>query len=155
MVTTGHDQRRALPTEAIRLVLAGFVTPHHLWRTYEDLIANQLTDDQICVFGLASALQPPAAMPHIASASLRTVNDLRLRVFSPQLFDDVSMEGAGMTDGDDDWMPAAQARILWGHIRGRMSVLCVRATSPEQQLACSRIQLRHQPEFVHTFDFSR
>ncbi len=155
MVTMGHDQRRALPSEAIRLVIAGFITPQHLWQTYRDLTANQLRDDQLCVFGLASILQPPADMPQIASPGLRRVDDLRLRVFSPRLFDDVSMNGVGMKDGHADWMPAAQARILWGHIRDRMSVLCVRTASPEQQLVCSRIQLRHQPEFVHTFDFSR
>jgi hypothetical protein len=137
----------------VRLVLGGYDEVARLRTAYLELRCTGLKEEQLCIIRLSdSALmeaeEPP--MPHE-----RRLDGIRLAMSSHDLFDGVRLAEAEPYGNGAPWMPARQATALWRHIREGLPVLLAGARSSDEQVACSRVQLRHQPRFLHTFNFSQ
>ena len=131
---------------SMRIVVAGFDDAAALEEACADLARKGLARLELCRFGLETGLPG-------AEAS-RRVNGLALSVFAAALFDSMRIARTETTEESGGWMPAAQAGVLWRHIRSGRPALLVKAGSPDEQVGCSRVLLRHRPSFVHTANFN-
>jgi hypothetical protein len=139
--------------DIVRLILGGFDEAARLRTAYFELRDAGLEDEQLCIFRLSEPSGTEAAEPPMAHE--RRLNGIRLLISSPSLFDCVRLAEAEPYGNGAPWMPARQAAALWLHIQEGWPALLAGARSSDEQIACSRVQLRHKPRFLHTFNFSR
>jgi hypothetical protein len=146
------DQRCVDAPDVVRLVLGGFEEAARLRTAYDELRGAGLRDEQLCVFRLSDRGAVESGAPPLPHE--RRLNGLNLAISSEFLFDRVRLAEAEPYGQGAPWMPARQAAALWLHIREGCPALLAGARSSDEQVACSRVQLRHQPRFLHTFNFS-
>jgi hypothetical protein len=147
------EQRFQGPPDVVRLVLGGFEEALRLRTAYAELRGAGLRDEQLCVFRLLGRRMAEIGEPALPHE--RRIDGLRLAISSEMLFDRVRLAEAEPYGQGAPWMPARQAQALWLHIREGRPALLAGALSSDEQVACSRVQLRHRPRFLHTFNFSR
>jgi hypothetical protein len=138
--------------DVVRLVLGGFDESVRLQMAYAELREAGLNHQQLCVFRSSDRVGSGTDRPPLRHE--RSLNGIRLLISSAMLFDCVRLAEAAPYGDGAPWMPARQAAALWGHIRNGCPALLAGARSSDEQVACSRVQLRHRPRFLHTFNFS-
>jgi hypothetical protein len=139
--------------DVVRLVLGGFDESARLQMAYAELREAGLNHQQLCVFRLSDQIASETDKPPLLHE--RSLNGIRLLISSAMLFDCIRLAEAAPYGDGAPWMPARQAAALWGHIRKGWPALLAGTRSSDEQIACSHVQLRHRPRFLHTFNFSR
>ncbi len=147
-----RTQRSVDAPDVARLVLGGFEENGRLRAAYAELLGVGLRDEQLCVIHLSGAA--PANVGAPLQPCERRLDGMRLFVSCEALFDGVRLAEAEPFGKGAPWMPARQAQALWLHIKDGCPALLAGARSSDEQIACSRVQLRHRPRFLHTFNFS-
>jgi hypothetical protein len=140
-------------SDTVRLVLGGYDEPARVRTVCRALRWAGLKEEQLCIFRLSHHTTTDAEQ--LSLLHERKINGLRLLISSAALFDWVRLAEAEPYGNGAPWMPARQATALWLHIKEGLPALLAQARSSQEQIICSRMQLRHQPRFLHTFNFSR
>lgn len=138
----------------MRVVIGGFRDGARLSTAHAELAAHGFRHDQLCVLcPSGSALD---SFPRAARLSFdpRDVGHFVVDVTSAALFDAIGLAEAATSGRASHWMPARQAKALWAHIGDGCPALLANACTPDQQIECSRVQLQHQPSFLHLFNFT-
>jgi hypothetical protein len=137
--------------EASRLVVGGYDHVSRLCLAYAELQKRGMDADHLCALFRSSHAE--AGMLEPAARDIRDINGLQLEVLCPALFDRVGLAESEPYGKGPLWMPERQATELWLHVREGFPVLLAGARSSREQIACSQVQLRHRPRFLHTFNF--
>jgi hypothetical protein len=138
----------------VRLVLGGFPEAGLAAAAHAELESSGLSPDQLCMVCRGGQAMSDLVRHGGLPLTHREIDSTALYVSSTAVFDMVGLCAAEPFGRGAPWMPALQADALWCHIRGGWPALLVRAGSSDEQAACSRIQLRHHPRFLHMFNFT-
>jgi hypothetical protein len=152
MLLTPDNQDEHRP-HIVRLVLGGYNDAGLLWSAYSELNDSGISNEQLCAF--LQSDRASAVFDGHHTPDTRQVDGIHLSVSSGSLFDMIRLSEVEPFGKGAPWMPAKQAEALWRHIRDGRPALLALAHSPDEQVSCSRLQLRHRPCFLHTFNFSQ
>jgi hypothetical protein len=129
-----------------RIVIGSYAEPQQLRLAASDLQREGLTEPQICAIAPADAVDDGEAS--------RRIGGRPFHVSSEALFDRLWRQASAIDRPKAAWMTEGQADALWAGLLMGEHLLIVNTSTPDQQLRCSQIQLRHKPSRVQTYNFA-
>jgi hypothetical protein len=129
-----------------RIVIGSYAEPERMLLAASDLRREGLTKPQICAIGPADVVD--------GSDVSRRIGGRTFHVSSEELFDRLWRHASNVDRPKATWMTDGQADALWAGLLKGEHLLVVNTSTPDQQLRCSQIQLRHKPSRVQTYNFA-